>query len=249
MNEWLSRTAMLLSVHELRRLADAHVLVVGLGGVGAFAAEMLVRAGIGKLTIVDGDRVQESNRNRQLAALVSTQGEMKAEVMAKRLLDINPDLALTVIPEYIKDDRMEDILDFPFDYVVDAIDTLAPKIFLIFHSLKRKHRIVSSMGAGGKFDPEQIRIKDISKSYNDPLARMLRKRLHKLGVYKGVKVVFSAEEIDKSKVILTPNETNKKSNVGTISYMPGLFGMYMASVVIRDLLSDVSGGQKLESSS
>ncbi len=243
--EWLSRTKMLLSENELDRLSKAHVLVVGLGGVGAFAAEMITRSGVGNLTIVDGDRVNSSNRNRQLIALSSSEGMRKAEVMAERLLDINPELNLRVIPEYIKDERMKEILKDDFDYVVDAIDTLAPKIFLIFHSLQRNFNVVSSMGAGGKFDPEQIRITDIADSFNDPLARMLRKRLHKLGVRKGVKVVFSAEKHDKSKVIITLDEPNKKSNVGTISYMPGLFGLYMASVVIRDLIKDSPESQVL----
>lgn len=238
MTEWLSRTQMLLGDEGLTKLEKAHVLIVGLGGVGAYAAEMICRAGIGELTIVDGDTVHPSNRNRQLAALVSTEGKMKADVMASRLLDINPNLRLNVIPEYIKDDRMIEILDKPYDYVVDAIDTLAPKVFLIYHSLQKNLKVVSSMGAGGKFEPMDIKIADISKSYNCTLARMLRKRLHKLGIHKGFKVVFSPEFHDKSKVCVTEGEENKKSTVGTISYFPPLFGCFAASVVIRDLLSE-----------
>ena len=154
------------------------------------------------------------------------------------LREINPDIRLHVINDFIRDDRMVEVLEMArYDYVVDAIDTLAPKIFLIYHCLQKGLKVVSSMGAGGKMDPMQIRIADISKSYNCTLARMLRKRLHKLGVYKGVKVVFSPEEVDPEAVVLSESE-NKKSNVGTISYMPPLFGCYCASVVIRDLAGE-----------
>lgn len=222
----------------LERLLRAHVLVAGLGGVGAYAAEQLCRAGIGEMTIIDGDRVEVTNKNRQLPAIDSNIGLPKAEVMAARFREINPDIRLHVINDFIRDDRMVEVLEMArYDYVVDAIDTLAPKIFLIYHCLQKGLKVVSSMGAGGKMDPMQIRIADISKSYNCTLARMLRKRLHKLGVYKGVKVVFSSEEVDPEAVVLSESE-NKKSNVGTISYMPPLFGCYCASVVIRDLAGE-----------
>ena len=238
MKEWLDRTRLLLGEERLARLERAHVLVVGLGGVGAYAAEQLCRAGIGEMTVVDGDVVEMTNKNRQLLALDSDLGKPKAGVMAARLRDINPDVRLHVLDEFIRDDRMIDVLRAArYDYVVDAIDTLAPKIFLIYHCLQKGLKVVSSMGAGGKMDPMQIRIADISKSYNCTLARMLRKRLHKLGVYKGVKVVFSPEEVDPEAVVLSESE-NKKSNVGTISYMPPLFGCYCASVVIRDLAGE-----------
>ena len=236
MTEWLSRTELLIGKEALKKLQDAHVLVAGLGGVGAYAAEQLCRAGIGEMTIIDGDCVEETNKNRQLPALDSNMGKPKAEVMAARFRDINPEIRLHVINDYIRDDRMIEVLKLAsYDYIVDAIDTLAPKIFLIYHSLQNGYSIVSSMGSGGKFDPTQIRIADISKSYNCNLARMLRKRLHKLGVYKGVKVVFSPEEVDPEAVVLSEGE-NKKSNVGTISYMPPAFGCFCASVVIRDLI-------------
>lgn len=236
--EWLSRTELLLGKERLERLLRAHVLVAGLGGVGAYAAEQLCRAGIGEMTIIDGDRVEVTNKNRQLPAIDSNIGLPKAEVMAARFREINPDIRLHVINDFIRDDRMVEVLEMArYDYVVDAIDTLAPKIFLIYHCLQKGLKVVSSMGAGGKMDPMQIRIADISKSYNCTLARMLRKRLHKLGVYKGVKVVFSSEEVDPEAVVLSESE-NKKSNVGTISYMPPLFGCYCASVVIRDLAGE-----------
>jgi tRNA A37 threonylcarbamoyladenosine dehydratase len=211
------------------------VLVVGLGGVGSWAAEMICRAGVGSMTIVDGDNVHPTNRNRQLPALKSTEGLAKAEVMGQRILDINPDIKLTVIQEYIKDDRMIEILSMNYDYVVDAIDTLSPKIFLIFHSLQRNLPLVSSMGAGGKFDPARVNISDISETTDCSLARILRKRLHRLGIREGFTAVYSTEVIDKEKIIATNGEQNKASIVGTISYMPAAFGIACASVVLRDL--------------
>jgi tRNA A37 threonylcarbamoyladenosine dehydratase len=235
MADWQDRTIIILGEEGLGKLKNSRVLVVGLGGVGAYAAEMICRAGIGSMTIVDGDSIHPSNRNRQLPALISTEGLPKAEVMGKRLKDINPDLQLTVIQEYIKDERMTEILDAGFDYVVDAIDTLSPKVFLIHHSLQRKYPLVSSMGAGGKFDPTRIAVSDISQTTNCPLARILRKRLHRLGVREGFTAVYSDEVVDKDKVIATPGEQNKASVVGTISYMPAAFGIACASVVIRDL--------------
>jgi tRNA A37 threonylcarbamoyladenosine dehydratase len=235
MDNWLSRTEMLLGEEALKKLKSAKVLVVGLGGVGGYAAEMICRAGVGSMTIVDGDTIHPSNRNRQLLALESTNGQSKAELMGSRLLDINPALRLATINEYIKDERMIEILDEGFDYVVDAIDTLSPKIFLIFHSLQRKYPVVSSMGAGGKYDPLKISIADISETTNCTLARILRKRLHRLGIREGFTAVFSPEVIDKKKIVPTSGEQNKASVVGTISYMPAAFGIACASVVIRNL--------------
>jgi tRNA A37 threonylcarbamoyladenosine dehydratase len=226
---------MLLGAEGLKKLNAARVLVVGLGGVGGYAAEMICRAGVGSMTIVDGDTIHPSNRNRQLLALESTKGLSKAELMDSRLLDINPSLKLDVVNEYIKDERMIEILDAGFDYVVDAIDTLSPKIFLIYHSVQRKYPVVSSMGAGGKFDPLKISIADISETTDCSLARILRKRLHRLGVREGFTAVYSPESIDKKKIIPTSGEQNKASVVGTISYMPAAFGIACASVVIRDI--------------
>jgi tRNA A37 threonylcarbamoyladenosine dehydratase len=237
MSNWQERTKLLFGEEKLKRLQQSHVLIVGLGGVGAYAAEQIVRAGVGEVTIVDGDRVHPGNRNRQLAALVSTEGMEKALVMQQRLLDINPDLKIHVVNEYNSDERMIEILSHPYDYVVDAIDTLAPKIFLLYHSLQKGHRVASSMGAGGKTDPSMVQIADISKSHNDNLARILRKRLHRLGVFEGIKVVFSPELVDNSAIILTENEQNKITTVGTVSYMPAIFGNFLSIIVIRDLIS------------
>jgi tRNA A37 threonylcarbamoyladenosine dehydratase len=236
MDEWLSRTELCLGPEALGKLKGAHVLVAGLGGVGSWAAEMICRAGVGRMTIIDGDVVTAANRNRQLPALKSTEGISKAEVMGMRLKDINPSLELRVISEFIRDQRMIEILEEEeYDFVIDAIDTLSPKVFLIYHSLRLKLNIVSSMGAGGKFDPTAVRIADISETRFCNLARMLRKKLHKLGVFDGFTAVYSPEVVDKDKIIRGSAESNKASNVGTISYMPALFGIMCASVVIRRL--------------
>lgn len=235
--DWQVRTSLLLGEEKNKKLSDAHVFIVGLGGVGAYAAEMLCRAGVERLTIVDADVVNPSNRNRQLLALTSTTGQPKADLMAQRLLDINPELGLTSIQAYLHDKDFDRILDENnFDYVIDAIDTLAPKVNLIKFCLQKNIPIVSSMGAGAKLDPTKIEIRDISKSHHCPLAHMLRKRLHKLGIRKGFKVVFSSEDPITEAVQLCDNEPNKKSIVGTISYLPAIFGCYCASVVIQDLI-------------
>jgi tRNA A37 threonylcarbamoyladenosine dehydratase len=234
-SDWLSRTEMLIGEEGLKKLQASRVLVVGLGGVGAFTAEMICRAGVSSMVIVDGDKIQSSNRNRQLLALESTGDLLKAEVMGARLLDIHPGLNLTIIAEYIKDERMIEILDMGFDYVVDAIDTLSPKVLLIYHSLQRNYAVVSSMGSGGKFNPLKIRVTDISETTDCYLARVLRKKLHRLGVREGVTAVWSPELTDKGKIIPLSGEPNKASVVGTISYMPAAFGIACASVVIRDL--------------
>ena len=235
MKEWMQRTELLLGSDRIERLRNARVLVVGLGGVGAYAAEAIARAGVGTMTIADADAVSESNINRQLPALHSTVGEPKAEVMARRLLDINPGLRLTVVRRYIRDEETETLLDEGFDYVVDAIDTLSPKAGLIRSCLERDIPVVSSMGAGAKTDPTRIRIEDIARSHHCPLAHMLRKRLHKMGIRTGFYVVFSDEPVREGSMMLC-EETNKKSNVGTISYMPAVFGCHCASVVIRGLI-------------
>lgn len=233
--EWLSRTELLIGEENINRLKNAHVLVVGLGGVGGYAAENICRAGVGKMTIIDGDTVGESNRNRQLLALKSNENKLKAEVLGIRLMNINPDLELTIISEFIRDERMEEILDAEkYDYVVDAIDTLSPKIYLIYHCMQKGLKLVSSMGSGGKLDPSLIHITDFSKTYNCRLAYILRKKLRKIGVTKGFKVVFSIEKT--SGEVVPVEEQNKKSVVGTISYMPPIFGCFIASVVVNDII-------------
>ena len=234
---WMSRTELMLGEEKITQLRSKNVLIIGLGGVGAICAEMIARSGIGKMTIVDNDKVDASNINRQIQALHSTVDKPKAQVLKQRLLDINPDLDLTVLEIYIKDDITENLLDKePWDYVVDCIDTLSSKVFLIKKCLDRKLSIVSSMGAGGKVDPSQIKVTDISKTYVCNLARYVRKRLQSLGIKKGLKVVFSPEKADQDKIIVTEKAFPKKSIIGTLSYMPAMFGCTVASVVIRDLM-------------
>ena len=236
MEDWKQRTRLLLGEEKMERLQQAHVLVVGLGGVGAYAAEMICRAGVGRMTIVDADTVQPTNINRQLPALHSTMGREKAEVLAARFKDINPDIQLTVLPVFLKDDNIPELLDAArYDFVVDAIDTLAPKCYLITEALKRHIKIVSSMGAGAKSDITQIRFADIWDTYHCGLSKAVRKRLQKLGIKRKLPVVFSTEQADPKAVLLTEDEQNKKSTCGTVSYMPAVFGCYLAEYVIKRL--------------
>ncbi len=246
MTNWLERTELLLGEEKLAMLRRANVLVVGVGGVGAYAAEMIARAGVGRMTIADADKVSETNINRQLVALHSTIGREKCDILAERLKDINPELQLTVVNRFIKDSETDALLDSDrFDYVVDAIDTLSPKLALIKGALDRSIPLVSSMGAGAKTDPTLMEIKDIAKTHHCPLAHMLRKRLHKIGIKRGFWAVFSPEPVREGAMILC-EEQNKKSNVGTISYIPALFGIGCASVVIRDLIGEFNNETKTE---
>ncbi len=246
MSNWLERTELLLGEEKLNLLRNANVLVVGVGGVGAYAAEMIVRAGVGRMTIADADKVSESNINRQLVALHSTIGREKCDILAERLKDINPELQLSVVNRFIKDDETDALLDSDkFDYVVDAIDTLSPKLALIKGALDRNIPLVSSMGAGAKTDPTLMEIKDIAKTHHCPLAHMLRKRLHKIGIKRGFWAVFSPEPVREGAMILC-EEQNKKSNVGTISYIPAMFGIGCASVVVRDLVGEFRREEKTE---
>lgn len=236
MEDWQQRTRLLLGEEKMERLRQAHVLVVGVGGVGAYAAEMICRAGVGQMTIVDADTVQPTNINRQLPALHSTVGKEKAEVLAARFRDINPDIRLTVLPVFLKDGNIPELLDAAhYDFVVDAIDTLAPKCHLIAEALKRRIRIVSSMGAGAKSDITQVRFADIWDTYHCGLSKAVRKRLQKLGIKRKLPVVFSTEQAAPEAVLLTEDEQNKKSTCGTVSYMPAVFGCYLAEYVIKRL--------------
>lgn len=236
MEDWKQRTRLLLGEEKSERLRQAHVLVVGVGGVGAYAAEMLCRAGVGRLTLVDADTVQPTNINRQLPALHSTLGQLKVEVLAARFRDINPEVELTILPVFLKDENIPQLLDAArYDFVVDAIDTLAPKCHLIAEALRRRIKIVSSMGAGAKSDITQIRFADIWDTYHCGLSKAVRKRLQKMGIRHKLPVVFSTEQADPKAVLLTDDERNKKSTCGTVSYMPAVFGCYLAEYVIRRL--------------
>ena len=236
MINWNQRTELLLGEDKMARLQSAHVLVVGLGGVGAYAAEMICRAGVGRMTIVDADTVQITNLNRQLPAMHSTLGMFKADVLEARFKDINPDLELKVLPVFLKDENIPDLLDADeYDFIVDAIDTLSPKCYLIYHALQRRIKIVSSMGAGAKSDITQVRFADLWDTYHCGLSKAVRKRLQKMGVKRKVPVVFSTEQADPKAVLLTDDEMNKKSTCGTVSYMPAVFGCYLAEYVIKRL--------------
>ena len=235
---WQERTILLYGEKKLARLQEANILVVGMGGVGSMAAEMICRSGVGKMTIIDGDTVQPGNINRQLPATHNTLNREKALVMGERLKEINPGLELTMVHEFIREERIPELLETSFDYVVDAIDTLSPKIYLIYHTMNRGLKLASSMGSGGKVDPAQIRVADFGETYNCRLAYLLRKKLRKLDVHGGFKVVFSTEQVPKELIIPVEGESNKKSTVGTNSYIPAIFGCFLASIVIRDLIGD-----------
>ncbi len=236
MENWTERTALLIGEEGIQKLSRAHVLVAGLGGVGGYAAELLCRAGIGKLTLIDGDILHPTNRNRQILALLSHEGLNKAEVMAGRLKDINPVIELEVISAFLKEDQFPALLDKPYDYVIDAIDTLTPKVHLLAGAVKRRRPVVSSMGSGGRLHPEKIRVADIAESHHCRFAYIVRKYLHRLGVRTGITVIYSPEPVARETIREISGEENKRSVVGTISYMPPIFGCYCASVVIRDLL-------------
>ena len=235
---WLSRTEVLIGNDKLNVLEKAHVLVVGLGGVGSYAAEFIARSGVGNMTIVDGDKVEASNRNRQLPALFTTEGLMKADIMRERLLAINPDLKIEIVKSFVNPEEVEQLLNFPYDYVIEAIDSITPKITVISTAVKKGLKIVSSMGAGGKLDPTMLKVADINDSHTCKLAFIVRKRLKRYGVSGGVKVVFSTEAVDKDSLLMTDGSNFKKSAYGTISYLPATFGSVCASVVIRDLINN-----------
>ena len=234
--KWI-RSELLLGSEALEKLQASHILLVGLGGVGAYCAEQLARAGIGEMTIVDADVVEYSNFNRQLLALENTLKRPKAEVMAERLRLINPEIKLNVIQEFVRDEGTEKLLDMAnYDYVVDAIDSLSPKVYLLYFALQRNFRVISAMGAGGKMEPSLVKVADIKKTYQCGLAHAIRKRLHRLGVKSGFKAVFSPEVVPENAMEIDPNpEINKLSVVGTVSYMPAVFGCFMAAEVIKDL--------------
>ena len=238
---WMSRTQLLLGDEKIEKLMSKNVLVVGLGGVGGICAEMIARAGVGKMTIIDADTVDVSNTNRQIQALHSTAGKLKSVVMAARLKDINPNLDLTMLSVFIQEEITIDLLETNrFDYAVDCIDTLSPKVHFIKACLDRKIPIVSSLGAGGKVDPAQVVITDISKTHQCNLAKYVRKKLHEVGIRTGLKVVFSAEPVEQERIIVTEKAFPKKSIIGTVSYMPAIFGCMKARVVIRDFFKSSS---------
>jgi tRNA A37 threonylcarbamoyladenosine dehydratase len=236
MTKWKERATLLFKEEGIQKLDNANVLVVGLGGVGSFAAEFLARAGIGKMTIVDGDVVDITNINRQLPALHSTVGEPKVKIVGDRLMDINPELKLTRIEEFLSPERAFELISPEFDYVLDCIDSVTPKINLILACKRKKVKVISNMGAGGKFEAEKVQVRDISKTEYCPLAKNVRKRLKMEGISKGVKVVYSYERPDYSSIKTTDGTNFKKSFYGTNSWMPALFGLHAAETVVKHLI-------------
>lgn len=234
---WLSRTTLLIGEEGVSKLAASHVLIVGMGGVGSYAAEFIARAGVGRITIVDGDVVDPTNRNRQLPALSTNHGQPKADIMAERIRAINPEVALMVVKSFIEPDMVKDLIALKPDYLIDAIDSITPKITFMRQAYESGIPLVSSMGAGGKLDPMALRVVDISKTYNCPFAQQVRKQLKGIGIYKGITVVFSPEDPIKDSLMLTDGTKYKKSAYGTISYLPAIFGAMVASVVIRRIIS------------
>ncbi len=236
---WLSRTELLIGRAALEKLAQSHVMVVGLGGVGSYAAEFIARSGVGKMTIIDGDIVDPTNRNRQLPALATNHGQSKADIMADRLKAINPELDLQVVKTFITPEMVTKLFTIRPDYIIDAIDSITPKLTFIRLAHENKLPMVSSMGAGGKLDPTKLEVADISETHHCPFAQQLRKVLKRQhNIRQGVKVVFSPEAPDKESIIMTDGSNYKKSAYGTISYLPAVFGAVTASVAIRDLTGE-----------
>jgi tRNA threonylcarbamoyladenosine dehydratase len=234
---WLQRTELLLGPEHMERLRSLNILIVGLGGVGSYAAEFLARTGVGKMTIVDGDVVDLTNTNRQLQAMHSTVGQSKAALMAARIRDINPEIDLTVMDHFLMPSEVGALISPEFDYVFDCIDSITPKQYLIIHCKQKGVRVISSMGAGGRIDPSKIKIDDVSRTFNCPFAQQVRKGLKKKGLYRGVTCVFSSELVDIKTCMRTDGSKFKLSFYGTISYIPALFGLHMASVVIQEIVA------------
>ena len=232
----MERTSLLVGSKGLEKLNNAHVLIVGLGGVGSYASEAIARSGVGKMTIIDGDTVDPTNRNRQLQALTSTHGLNKAMLMGERIKLINPEVDLSVIESFKNPDDMKDFMTQKFTYVIDAIDSISPKLYLLQTAYYNNQRIISSMGAGGKMDPTKIQVVDIAQTFNCPMAQYVRKRLRYMNIYKGINSVFSTELPAKHSIMKTDGSKFKKSAYGTISYLPAAFGLTCASVVIRDIV-------------
>lgn len=237
MAHWLERTALLLSQEKMDRLKNAHVMIVGLGGIGSFAGEFIARAGIETLTLIDGDVFDPTNKNRQLTALDSSIGRNKAVVLAERLKDINPEIHLNVLEEFVMPERVWEILEtYQPDYVMDCIDSVTPKLEWLVACRRKKIKVISHMGAGGKMDPSCVQVVNLEKTYNCKLASHIKKRLKRKNVdVRGIKAVFSSELQRKDSLKMTNGLNFKKSFYGTISYMPALFGLYGAAEVIRSL--------------
>ena len=233
MKDTFSRTEMLIGADSLEKLKNSRVAVFGVGGVGGYIVEALVRAGVGNVDIIDNDTVSESNINRQIIALQSTIGKMKTEVMYQRILDINPETKVNCIEKFVLPENIDEF-DFGFyDYVVDAIDTVSGKLAIISKAYAENIPVISSMGTGNKLDPTKFEITDINKTSVCPLARVMRYELRKRGIKK-LKVLYSKEEPLKPEI----SEKNEKGKAvpGSISFVPPVAGLIIASEIIKDLI-------------
>ena len=237
MAKWLERTELLVGSEKIEILKKSHVLILGLGGIGSFAGEFIARAGIGTITLIDGDAFDETNKNRQLTALDSTIGRNKAVVLAERIRDINPEVTLNIVEEFVLPERVWTLLEeYKPDYVMDCIDSVTPKLEWIKACKRLKIKIISHLGAGGKVDPSRVQVTKLDKTYNCKLASHLKKRLKREKIeFESIRAVFSSELQIKSSMKLTDGTNYKKSFYGTMSYMPGLFGLMGAAEVIRYL--------------
>lgn len=240
MADWLERTELLMGEEAVEKLRNAHVLIVGLGGVGSYAAEFVARSGVGTMTIIDGDEFDITNKNRQLTALDSTIGKNKALVLAERLRDINPEIKLNVLQEFVEPERVWEIMkEFEPDFVMDCIDSVTPKIEWILACMRFKVKIISHMGAGGKMDPSRVQVARLTNTFNCKLAAHIKKRLRKKGVdFRRVRAVFSSELQDKNALKMTDGTNFKRSFYGTSSFMPATFGLVGAAEVIRLITRD-----------
>ncbi|MDY2914352.1 MAG: tRNA threonylcarbamoyladenosine dehydratase [Alloprevotella sp.] len=232
-----SRTTLLYGDERMARIRSAHVLVVGTGGVGAYAAEMLCRAGVGHLTLVDADTVSPSNINRQLPALHSTLGRSKVSVLAERFRDINPEVQLTLREEYLTPESVDALLDAaPYAYVIDAIDTIQPKVALLAACIRRRQPVIASMGAGAKTDITAIQYADLWQTYHCGLSKSVRNGLARAGLRgRKLPVVFCTQQADRNALLTVEGERNKKTTAGTVSFMPATFGNYLAAWVLNHL--------------
>jgi tRNA A37 threonylcarbamoyladenosine dehydratase len=237
MENWLERTELLMDKEKLEKLKNAHVLIVGLGGIGSFAAEFIARAGVGQITLIDGDVFDPTNKNRQLTALDSTIGRNKAVVLGERLKDIHPGIVLNIVEEFVLPERVWTLLaEYKPDYVMDCIDSVTPKLEWIIACKRLKVKIITHLGAGGKMDPSRVQVSSLPLTYNCKLASHLKKRLKKKEIgCKSVRAVFSSELQQKQSLKLTNGQNFKRSFYGTVSYMPALFGLMGAAEVIRYL--------------
>lgn len=237
MSHWLERSELLVGSEKLNKLANAHVMIVGLGGIGSFAGEFIARAGIGTLTLIDGDVFDPTNKNRQLTALDSTIGRNKAVVLGERIKDINPEIKLHIIEEFVLPERVWELLtEYKPDYVMDCIDSVSPKLAWLLACKRLKIKIISHLGAGGKSDPSAVKVVNLADTHNCKLGAHIKKRMKRKGAsLRGIKAVFSSELQDKKSLKMTDGTKFKKSFYGTISYMPALFGLHGAAEVIRYL--------------